>query len=351
MLTIVAFLGTLVLLIIAHELGHFVTAKLAGVKVEEFGVGFPPRLFAVKRGETEYSINIIPLGGFCRMLGEEDPKESRSLASKNKRTRALILSAGSIMNILMPLLLFTASYAVPHQVFRELVRVERVEAGSPAEKAGILPGDLVLEVNGEPVRNRGDLTFNIRRNLGSEITVLLRQGENTPRSVPVVPRWNPPPQQGAIGVILGATELSPSTESLPIWEAVPAGVKSTVDTLVLFRNEIASWFIKKQAPQLAGPIGIVQVTGEVVQTGFSPLLSFAALISINLAIFNLLPIPGLDGGRLLFVFLEFILRGRRVSPQKERIIHFIGFALLILLVVFVSYFDIMRITAGESLMP
>ncbi|MBI4331633.1 MAG: site-2 protease family protein [Chloroflexi bacterium] len=351
MLTIVAFLGTLVILIIAHELGHFITAKLSGVKVEEFGIGFPPRLFAVKRGETEYSINLIPLGGFCRMLGEEDPKELRSLASKSKRTRALILSAGSLMNVLLPLLLFTASYMVPHQVLLEQVRVETVHPGSPAEKAGINPGDRILEVNGETARNRGDLTFNIRRNLGSEITLLVKQGEDPPRTLYLTPRWNPPPDQGAIGVILVAAEPTAVTESLPVWRAIPAGVQSTMDTLVLFRNEIATWFIKKQAPQLAGPIGIVHVTGEVVQTGFGPLLSFAALISINLAVFNLLPIPGLDGGRLLFVLLELIMGGRRISPQKERLIHFIGFAMLIALVVFVSYFDIMRIAAGESPTP
>ncbi len=350
-MTIVAFLGVLVFLIIAHEMGHFLTAKLSGVKVEEFGIGFPPRLFAIKRGETEYSINAIPLGGFCRLLGEEDPKEPRSLARKNKRTRALILSAGSIMNILMPFVLFTVGFMVPHQVVVEQVRVERTEAGSPAQVGGMLPGDAILEINGSKVKNRGDLTFEIRRNLGEPITLLVQQDQSPPRLLHMVPRWNPPPQQGAIGVILRASETTLATESQPVWEAIPSGFKASIDTMVLFRNEIASWFIKKQAPQLSGPIGIVQVTGEVVQSGFSPLLSFAALISINLAVFNLLPIPGLDGGRLLFVLLEFVLRGRRISPQRERVVHFIGFVLLIALVVFVSYFDVMRIAAGQSLTP
>ncbi len=349
MLTIIAFLGTLVVLIIAHELGHFVTAKLAGVKVEEFGVGFPPRLFAFKRGETEYSINAVPLGGFCRMLGEEDPKEQRSLASKGIGTRAIILAAGSTMNFLLPFLLFTIAYMVPHQVLVEPVVVKQVAPGSPAEAAGLRPGDAVVEVNGDPVRNIPEAVIKIRRNLGSEINILV-QRQGSAHSLQMVPRWNPPPGQGPTG--MGFSERIETTlimESLPAWEAVPAGIRSSVDTMVLFRNEIASWFIRKEAPQVAGPIGLVQVTGEHVRGGFSPLLNLAALISINLAVFNLLPIPGLDGGRLLFVFLEFILRGRRVSPQRERLIHFIGFAVLIAMVIFVSYFDIMRLASGEPL--
>lgn len=349
--TIVAFFAILVVLIIAHELGHFATAKMVGVKVEEFGLGFPPRIFAIKRGETEYSLNLIILGGFCRLLGEEDPKEPRSLASKNKRTRLLVLSAGSLMNILLPLFLFTASFALPHQVALERVRVEKVDAGSPADMVGILPGDVILDINGDAVANRGELASGIRSHLGVEITILVQQGEEPPRLVRLVPRWNPPAGQGAIGVQLSSAEFTTARESLPIWQAAASGVKTTWETLVLFRNEIASWFIKKQAPQVAGPIGIAQVTGEVAQSGLSPLLAFAALISLNLAIFNLLPIPGLDGGRLVFVFLEWVLRGKRISPRREQLVHFIGFAVLIALVVLVSYFDIMRITAGDSLMP
>jgi regulator of sigma E protease len=351
MLTIIAFFAILVLLIIAHELGHFVTAKSVGVKVEEFGIGFPPRLFAIKRGETEYSLNIVPLGGFCRLLGEEDPSERRSLARKNKRTRLLVLSAGSLMNILLPLFLFTASFMVPHQVLLEKVRVEKVAPGSPADMAGMKPGDIILEIDGSTVRNRGELSSEIRSHLGSEITLLVQQGESPPRVLKLVPRWNPPAGQGAIGVELGSAEFTTVKESQPFWKAAISGVKTTWETLVLFRNEIAGWFIKKQPPQIAGPIGIARVTGEVVQTGFGPLLSFTALISINLAIFNLLPIPGLDGGRLVFVFLEWLLRGKRISPQRERLVHLIGFAVLIALVVLVSYYDIIRIASGETLAP
>lgn len=352
LITIVSFFAVLIVLIIAHELGHFLTAKMVGVKVEEFGLGFPPpRLFAFKRGETEYSLNLILLGGFCRLLGEEDPKEPRSLASKNKRTRVLVLSAGSLMNILLPIFLFTASFALPHQVVMERVRVDKVDQGSPADMAGIVPGDIILEINGDAVSNRGELSSGIRSHLGTEITILAQHGQETPRIVRLVPRWNPPAGQGAIGVQLASAEYTTARESQPIWQAAISGVRTTWDTLVLFRNEVIGWFVKKQPPQVAGPIGIAQVTGEVAQSGISPLLAFAGLISLNLAIFNLFPIPGLDGGRLVFVFLEWVLRGKRISPRREQLVHFIGFAMLIALVVLVSYYDIMRITAGESLIP
>ncbi|MDZ4246815.1 MAG: site-2 protease family protein, partial [Dehalococcoidia bacterium] len=132
MLTIVSFAGVLILLILVHEFGHFITAKLAGVKVEEFGLGFPPKIFGFKVGETEYTLNMVPLGGFCRLLGEEDPKEKRSLASRNKGIRILVLSAGSLMNLVLPFFLFTASFMVPHPVFSEQVRVESVSPDSPA---------------------------------------------------------------------------------------------------------------------------------------------------------------------------------------------------------------------------
>lgn len=351
MLTIVSFAGVLILLILVHEFGHFITAKLAGVKVEEFGLGFPPKIFGFKVGETEYTLNMVPLGGFCRLLGEEDPKEKRSLASRNKGIRILVLSAGSLMNLVLPFFLFTASFMVPHPVFSEQVRVESVSPDSPAAAAGIQPGDVILEINGAEVKNRADLTINIRRNLGKEIKLLLKNSQEAPRTVTLVPRLNPPSEQGAIGILLSPPEMTGAKETKPVWEAVPLGIKTTWDTLVLFRNEIAGWFITKQAPEVSGPIGIARFTGVVAQAGLGPLLAFTAIISINLAIVNLLPVPGLDGGRLVFVFLEFFMRGKRISPARERIVHFIGFAMLISLVLLVSYFDVMRLVSGESLLP
>jgi regulator of sigma E protease len=138
---------------------------------------------------------------------------------------------------------------------------------------------------------------------------------------------------------------------MPIWEALPASFTHSWEILVLFRNEVVGWFARNAAPQLAGPVAIAQLTGEVMKAGISPLLEFAALISINLGIFNLLPIPGLDGGRLMFVFLEWARRGKKISPQKEGLVHMIGFFTLIALILVVSYFDISRIIQGVSLFP
>lgn len=351
LLAIVTFLAVIVVLILAHELGHFIAAKLSGVKVEELGIGFPPRLLSFKRGETVYSLNAVPLGGFTKLLGEEDPKLPGSLASKSIATRFLVLSAGSLMNILLPIFLFSISFMIPHDMLLEKVQIQEVSPGSPAQSAGIEPGDTILEINDRPINNRGDVGFLIHLNLGSEVNILLQKADLSQKEVNLKPRWNPPEGQGAIGVIITGTDSTVVRESYPIWKAVPSSIRHCWEILVLFRNEVVSWFIRGTVPQLAGPIGIAQLTGEVAKAGLSPLLEFAAFISINLALINLFPFPGLDGGRLVFVALEWVRRGKRISPKKEGLVHLIGFIILILLIVVISYYDIIRIIQGESLIP
>jgi regulator of sigma E protease len=343
LLTIVIFLALIAVLILAHEFGHFITARLSGVKVEEFGIGFPPRLLSFKGGETIYSLNAIPLGGFTKMLGEEDPTLPGSLASKSIAARFLVLSAGSMMNILLPILLFTIAFMIPHDMLSEKVQIEEVASGSPAQSAGIESSDIILEINGRSIKNRGDVGYLIHLNLGSEVEILLQKPDLSQKEVTVKPRWNPPQGQGAIGVMIIGTESTVVRESYPIWKAVPSSITHCWEILVLFRNEVVSWFIRGTAPQLAGPIGIAELTGEVAKAGISPLLEFAALISINLAIINLFPFPGLDGGRLVFVALEWVRRGKRISAKKEGLVHLIGFIVLILLIAVISYYDIMRI--------
>jgi regulator of sigma E protease len=350
-LTIVSFIGIVIVLVFAHEFGHFITAKLAKVKVEEFGIGFPPRIISFKRGETTYSLNAIPLGGFTKMLGEEDPTLPGSLASKSIPIRVLVLSAGSLMNILLPILLLSISFMIPHDMLLEKVQVEEVASGSPAQIAGIEPGDTILAINDHTIRNRGDVGYFIQLNLGSEINMQLQRGELGQQEVSLKPRWNPPEGQGATGIIITGVDSTIVRESLPIWEAVPSSVVHCWQILVLFRNEVIGWFIRGTPPQLSGPIGIAQLTGEMAKAGLSPLLEFAALISINLAIINLLPFPGLDGGRLIFVALEWVRRGKRISPKREGLVHLIGFVLLILLIIVVSYYDIANIIHGESALP
>jgi regulator of sigma E protease len=201
-LTIVSFVGILVLLVFAHEFGHFITAKLARVKVEEFGIGFPPRIISFKRGETTYSINSIPLGGFTKMVGEEDPTLPGSLASKSIPVRILVLSAGSLMNILLPILLFSISFMIPHDMILEKVQVEEVATDSPAQTAGMEPGDIILAVNGHTIKNRGNVGYFIQLYLGSTIDILLQRDQLTPQEVNLTPRWNPPEGQGATGIVI-----------------------------------------------------------------------------------------------------------------------------------------------------
>ena len=350
-LTIVAFVGVLVVLIIAHEVGHYVTAKASGVKVEEFGLGYPPRLFGVRWGETLYSLNATPLGGFCKMAGEEDPTGPRTLAGKPIATRLLILSAGSLMNILLPLLLFSIAFMVPHNMLIGQVKVIEVVPNSPAAQAGIKSGDTLIRINDRPARNTGDVHRYIYLNLGQEITFLVKHADSTTEEVRLIPRWRPPEGQGAAGIAVNTLYPTLIRQHLPFWKAIPTGISECIETLALFKNAIISMVTGVTPLAVAGPVGIAQMTGEVVKAGFSPLLEFAAFLSINLAIVNMFPLPALDGGRIAFVLLEWVRRGKRVSPRIEGLVHMIGFAMLIGLMLLVTYQDIIRIISGESLIP
>jgi len=351
LITIVAFLGILVVLIIAHELGHFITAKASKVKVQEFGLGFPPRLFGVKRGETVYSLNAVPLGGFIKMAGEEDPNVPGSLASKSIGTRLLVLSAGSLMNLILPLFLFSIAFMIPHNLVMGQVGVEEVAPNSPAARAGIEAGDTILSVNERPVNNIGDLHRYILLNMGKETTILIQHSDSTTEEVQVIPRWKPPEEQGATGILVHLSNPTVVRQHEPFWSAIPMGVRDCIETLVLFKNEIMRWFIGTTAPQVVGLVGIAQLTGEVAKAGISPLLEFAAFISINLAIINIFPLPALDGGRIVFVLLEVVRRGKRIAPKTEGLVHLIGFALLIGIILLVTYQDILNIISGNSIIP
>ena len=378
-------------LVFVHELGHFLAAKRFGIKVLEFGFGFPPRLFGVRYGETIYSVNAIPLGGFVRMLGEEDPTDERSFARQSVLRRTVVLCAGSFMNFVIPLVIFTVLFSLPRDVPVGTVNVTGVAPGSPAQQAGIRAGDQVIAVNGEPVRFHGDLIGQIMVNLGSEVALTLRKGSivsglrSSPDSsvvetVTVVPRLNPPAlevvdvvtdpetqvslrdarrynvrlnpgdtmSQGAVGVMIGTSNVRLVRERQPVLGAGQDAFGRMADVLILTKNGFHMWIAGGPDPGFAGPIGIAQVTGEVAQVGVFPFFELVALISISLGLINILPIPALDGGRLLFVLIEWGRRGKRVSPQREGLVHVIGFAVLIGLIVVVSFFDISRILSGGS---
>ncbi|MBE9469967.1 MAG: site-2 protease family protein, partial [Chloroflexi bacterium] len=202
-IVILIFLAIFAVLILAHEFGHFGAAKLSGVRVDEFGIGFPPRLIKKRRGETLYSLNLVPLGGFVKLLGEEgDPAGPRSFASKSIPVRFWILVAGPLMNLLLPILLFAISFMVPHNTIQEQVVIQEVASNSPAQMAGIAPGDTILEVNGHEIRNRGELSYYLQLGLGSEVNMLLQRPDLSQEEVSLVPRWAPPEGQGAIGVVV-----------------------------------------------------------------------------------------------------------------------------------------------------
>ncbi len=378
------FIGLLLVLVVIHELGHFFAAKIFGIKVLEFGVGFPPRIKGLvwKRGETEYTLNWLPIGGFVRLLGEEDPTDPRSLAAAPRWKRLTVMFAGVGMNAVLAVLLMTVSFMVPRERALSLAQVTQVADGSPAAQAvitgemrdgsavlqGLQPGDLVLTVEGREIKNTSELIFANRLNLGETQTwVINRQGSTLTASV--YARWHPPAEQGPTGIRVGAPStcggvddagngtncryLYPYTESVshPVWKAIPKGFQSLIDTVILTKNELQVRFGgggggagTADAPAFQGPVGIASSTGDIIDAaGWRSLIELAALLSLNLAFFNVLPLPMLDGGRILFVLIEIARGGRRIAPEKEAMVHFAGFVLLMASVVVVTYFDIARI--------
>ena len=380
-------------LIFVHELGHFVAAKRFGIKVLEFGFGFPPRLFGIRYGETLYSINLIPLGGFVRMVGEEDPEDPRSFARKGVLQRVIVLSAGSFMNLLTPIVIFTVLFAIPRDTAIGSVIINGVAPGSPAAEAGLRPGDIVLAYDGDRINNHLDLIQQVMASLGSETEITVRRGSivsglgGSPELSPVetltvVPRLNPPqllvvesvvdPEtqvslrdaqrynrelelgdlltQGSIGVMIGTSNVRIVKQREPIWNALPMALERIWDVLIITKNGFERWIAGGPDPGLAGPIGIARVTGMVASAGISPLFELTAILSISLGVINILPIPALDGGRLMFVLIEWVRRGKRISPKKEGLVHLVGFALLLVFIAIISYFDIVRLLNGESLL-
>jgi regulator of sigma E protease len=351
LLTLVSFVGVMVVLIFVHELGHFLAAKAMGVPVLEFGFGYPPRLFGRKFKGTLYSINLLPLGGFVRMPGETDPEVTDSLASRSIGTRFLVMIAGSAMNLLLPVLIFTFIFIVPQRTYAGAVVIEDVSPDSPAVAAGLLPGDTILRVDGHTIENSADLSYQLHLRLGALTNWDIQRGNET-LTVSVIPRWKPPEDQGATGVEVKTHDAEIVSHRYTWWRAIYMGGRRTVEMLVLAKNEVSRWIMGAADPVVAGPVGIAQMTGEVARIGgFMPLLEFAALLSINLAIINILPIPMLDGGRLVFVFIELVSGGRRVPPEKEGMVHLIGFVLLISFAILITYFDILRVARGESFIP
>jgi regulator of sigma E protease len=351
LITIFSLLGVLIVLVLVHECGHYFSARAFGVKVEEFGLFFPPRLWSFMRKGTRYSINAIPIGGFVKLAGEEDPDVPGSLASKKPWVRIIVLAAGSVMNAILPIILFSLAFMIPHNVVKGEVVVQEVAPDSPAEEMGIQVGDTILVVNGKTVEGLADVSTQINLKLGQELKMVVEHPDATWETITVVPRWQPPEGEGAVGILSAVPDATTVSESFPFWEAIPKGFTECFDTYVLYKNGIISLIIGASPATVAGPVGIAELTGEAARAGFSYLLQFAAFFSINLAIINIFPLPALDGGRIVFVVLEWIRGGKRISARVEGLIHTAGFFLLIAAMLAITYQDIARIIAGESLIP
>ena len=353
--TLVLFLLTFTVIIAVHEFGHYLTARLLGMKVLEFAFGFPPRIAAIRHAGIDYSINAIPFGGFVRILGQDDFSIRQagegapgSFTSKPWWAQAIVLAAGVTMNMVLALVVLTIAFASGTTASTGDVRVDQVAPNSPAQLVGIQVGDIVRSIDGREIRRSGDLvsyvTSQARRNPDQEVTLEIERGGRTVE-IKAVPRAEPPEGEGPLGIRLeevqGAKALTlPDAfrEALTLSGQVITQIAELPGQLLAPRTSTG-------APTVGGPIEIFRVTGQVAQYGIPTFLKLVGVLSVNLAVLNIVPFPGLDGGRLFFVLLAGIFR-RRLSPQVEAAVHAVGFVLLLALLLVVSIADIRRVVGG-----
>lgn len=358
LVTVVAFLLIFGLLIFVHELGHFLVARRNGIKVEEFAFGLPllPAIYKKTKGETTYSIYPVPLGGFVRMLGEDGASRSkRSFASKSAGVRAKVLLAGVTMNLLLAYILLTVGFLFNMQPvalcakdyagakFENKVNIAAVSKEGSAQAAGLKEGDQISRINGETVNCQREVPQKLRKHPGAQVSIdIVRDGQ--PQTINLSPGAKGTASAGKVGI---APMDKYERLDYPIWGAPYYAAIETVaitkETISALGGVFLNLFTNATVPEgVTGPVGIAKLTGEVVTLGAVIIIRFVAILSLSLAIFNLLPIPALDGGRLLFVGIEALRGGKPVTPRIENAIHAGGFALLILFIAIVTYFDITR---------
>ncbi len=355
-MSIIVFIVILGILVLVHEFGHFIAAKKSGVKVEEFGFGFPPRIFGKKIGETLYSLNLFPIGGFVKLYGEEyheaqgSPKtkdSDRAFINKKPWQKALIIVAGVIGNFLLGWLVisFLFTQGVPTPVNKVLV--EKVQPGSPAFDAGLQNNDYILELDKSGKKYKlsspNDLTLLTQKFLGETVVILVeRKGQKI--NLELTPRKNPPKGEGPLGVVI----TSPFVEKKYPWYQAPfyglIEAFNITKKIITELAKVAFQLVTLQKPKVdvAGPIGIAQYTGQAIKFGKNAVLELLALLSLNLAVINIFPFPALDGGRLVFVIYEWVTK-KRVNQKFEKYLNVIGFALLLSLAVLVTINDLIKI--------
>jgi regulator of sigma E protease len=352
--TLVLFIVTFTVIVAVHESGHYLTARLLGMKVLEFAFGFPPRVASFRKGGIDYSLNAIPVGGFVRILGQDDfairqqgEGEPGSFTTKPWWAQALVLVAGVAMNFVLAIVILTAAFVLGSTAPTGQVSIIDVKPDSPAQAAGLRVDDIITDVDGHAMKSSQALVEYTRDHRGVQITIdVLRNGRPIP-PVRAVPRTDPPPGEGPLGIVLEDV-TAPATGGLP--QAVGNAWSLTTDIVKQIASLpgqlIASGGATSDgSPQIGGPIEIYRVTAQVSQFGAPALLRLIGVLSINLAVLNIIPFPALDGGRLLFVLIGGIFR-RRLSPQVEAAIHAAGMVLLLALLVAVSISDLRRAFGG-----
>lgn len=357
MITLLLFILVLSLLVFVHEFGHFIVAKRVGMKVEEFGFGFPPRLWGIKRGGTLYSVNWIPIGGFVKIKGEsgahaDDPD---SLASKKAWQRFFVFVAGVVMNLVLAAVLFSIGYMIGlpsvidetlpknARVREEVITIMQVVEGSPAADAGIVAGDEIVSVGREVFASDSSVRAYMAEHASDGIEVMVQGVDGTQRTYTLTSEYLEKAKITGVGIAFASTGFV----SYPFFQAIVQGLwttgQLTMDVVRAFYGLLRDFIMNQQvAMDFSGPIGIAVMTGQVAAMGFIYLLQFTAILSVNLAVINLIPFPALDGGHVLFLVIE-KLRGRAVNQKIEFAIQFFGFTLLMMFVVWVTYKDLVTL--------
>ena len=364
-LAIIIFILILGFLVFIHEFGHFIFAKKLGVKVEEFGIGYPPAIWKKKKGETVYSINLIPLGGFTKIYGEEGEEgveDPRSFASKSHLKKAIIVMGGVAMNFLLVVIIFyfllamsgftshlplIFDYKFPLGTQQSFPMILDVAEDSPAKEAGLEFEDIIIKGNGTEFKDSGQLIEFINGNKGKEIILTVKKlSASETRKVEITPRVDPPEDQGATGIaIRDITELRYES----FWEKSTVGFLHSLNlthyTFAGLGYYIKASLVEREVEPLAssvvGPVGILAITKLTIQEGFSQVILLLAVISLALAIVNILPIPPLDGGKLVFIAIEAISR-KKIPAKIERRTQEIGIIFFIILAVLVTYKDLLQ---------
>lgn len=335
-------------IIFVHELGHYLVAKSTGIRVEEFSLGMGPQIIGRKKGETLYSLRALPLGGYCKMTGE-NVVESEDKVIDSKRfdqkpiwVRASVLIAGSMMNFILGIIIFVLIFTaigIPYLTDN----IGNVMPGSVAEEAGIQPGDKIISIDGEKVNSWEEVTAIIHQSSGKELHLGIERGKDT-FEVTVIPQYDVKNKIGLIGI----TSQEPQWQKMGLTAGITKGFTETYNIVVAMFNFFGDLLGKliihdetKEIGGVMGPLGIIDLIRKSVNLGIFPLAYLTALITINLGFINLLPIPALDGGRLFFIFIEAI-RGKKVKPERENLVHLVGFALLMLLMIIITWQDIAR---------